>query len=376
MASSADVIDADVLIDEARQHQRRRRRRWSAVVIAVALVGTGLGLGVTFGTGTPNVPARPGPSGVGVPRPVSTSLALNRPEALAVEPSGDVLVANQGSNQILRRTPAGALEVVAGTGRPGFAGDGGPGLDAELNRPWGMAVASNGTIYVADTGNNRVRAIAPSGTITTVAGNGQFGSTGAGGSAVDAEVPEPYDVALGAGGQLYIADGDGVQVVSPNGVLDTVVAAGPGVLSIDGTKDAFFPDAIAVGSSGDLYVADFSPKLLVEFTPTGNAVNRWTIYVTPAGLVTGPDGSILVADYGFSVDRVANGQVTPLVSFGRNSLPALTGTFRPSGITIGNAGQIYAVTDGVSGGTDRPALAAIDASDRARLLPTGTRQNG
>lgn len=95
-------------------------------------------------------------------------------------PNGDLLIANQGRNQILRRPPNGTLQVVAGTGAAGFSGDGGPAVKAKLDTPNGMAVAPDGTIYVADTDNNRVRAISPSGMISTVAGNGTGLSPGAG----------------------------------------------------------------------------------------------------------------------------------------------------------------------------------------------------
>ena len=373
----AEVTDEQALIEEARRRQRRRHR-WISTIVAVALAGTGLGLALSFGTGTPVAKThhRTTPS-PGSPPPGLSSVALNHPEALSVASNGDVLIANQGTNQILRRTPDGNLTVVAGTGKAGYAGDGGPALHAQLNDPWGMAVAANGTIYFADTGNNRVRAISPSGTITTVAGDGHLGSRGVGGPAVDAEVGNPLAVALGRNGQLYIVDAYGVQLVSPNGVLSTVIASGPGVLSNHGgPADAFSPSAIAVSSSGHLYVADSSPKLLVEFTPTGHVVNSWPIYVTPAGLASAPDGSILVADYGhFALDQIANGQFTTLVTFQLNSVTGLTGTFRPSGIAVGTTGQIYTATDGANGGTNQPAVAAISSSGQVRLLPTGTGAN-
>ena len=373
----AEVTDEQALIEEARRRQRRRHR-WISAIVAVALVGTGLGLRFSFGTAAPGPKTHhrttPSPA---APPPVSSSVALNHPEALSVASNGDVLIANQGTNQILRRTPDGTLTVVAGTGKAGYAGGGGPALHAQLNDPWGIAVAANGTLYFADTGNNRVRAISPSGTITTVAGDGHLGSSGVGGPAVDAEVGNPLAVALGSQGQLYIADAYGVQLVSPNGVLSTVIASGPGVLSNHGgPADAFSPSAIAVSSSGDLYVADSSPKLLVEFTPTGHVVNSWPIYVTPAGLASAPDGAILVADYGhFALDQIVNGQFTTLVTFQLNSLAGLTGSFRPSGIAVGTTGQIYTATDGANGGTNQPAVAVIRSSGQVQLLPTGTGAN-
>jgi hypothetical protein len=369
----AEVTDEQALIEEARRRQRRRHR-WIAGIVAVALVGAGLGLGLSFGTGAPAIKAhhRAAPSSAAPPS-VSSSVALNRPEALAIAPDGDLLIANQGTNQVIRRMPNGALKVVAGNGKAGYAGEGGRALKAELNNPAGMAVSSNGTIYVADTGNNRVRAISPKGIIRTVAGNGRLSFKGLGGPATHVSVPQPVALALGSKGRLYVADDAGIQLISSNGDLSTVLHAGAGVLNINGTRTAFSPSAIAVATNGDLYVADFSPKLLVELTPAGQVVNSWTIYVTPAGLATAPDGSVLVANYGsFAIDRIVNDQITALTTFKLNPPAGLAGAFRPSGVAVTSAGQVYADTDGVNGGTNQPAVAAISATGQTKLLVAGS----
>ena len=367
------VTDEQALIEEARRRQRKRHR-WVSAIVVLALVGTGLGLGLSFGTGAPvtKTQHRTTPSSAARP-PVSSSVGLNRPQALAIAANGDLVIANQGTNQIIRRMPNGTFTVVAGNGKAGYAGNGGPALKAELNDPAGMAVASNGTIYVADTGNNRVRAISPSGTIRTVAGNGHLSFKGLGGPATRVSVPQPVAVALGSNGRLYVADDAGLQLISPNGVLSTVLHAGVGVLNINGARTYFSPSAIAVAPTGDLYVADSSPKLLVELTGKGQVLNSWPIYVTAAGLATAQDGSILVGDYGnFAVDRIVNDQLTVLTTFKLNSLAGLAGAFRPSGVAVTSAGQVYADTDGTNGGTDTPAVVAISTKGQAQLLTAGT----
>lgn len=373
-APPAEIADEQALIEEARRRQRRRHWWIGGVILAIALIGTGFGLGLSFGTGSPTTSHHYRTSNSSAPPAASTSaVTLNRPEALAVAFDGGLLIANQGTNQVIRRTPNGTLAVVAGTGTAGYRGDGGPALKAELNDPGGMVVAPNGTIYVADTGNNRIRAISPSGTITTVAGNGQLGSRGTGEPALDTEVAHPVALALTSQNQLYIVDDTGIQLVSSNGDLNTVMTAGSSTLSINGTPTAFFPTAIAMDSAGDLFIADFSPKLLVELAPTGSVVNSWPIYVTRAGLAEASNGSILVGDYGgFSVDRIANGQLTSLATFSLNSLTGLRGTFRPSGIAVSSSGQIYADTNGVNGGTNQAVVAAIGPSGDICLLPTAT----
>lgn len=362
---------------------RRRRIRLrsltfaaSALAVAVAVLVSTLALGPGAEPRAVVGPASGANSGAphpaSGPPPASPAASLDRPAALAIAGNGDVLISDQGTNQVLRRTPTGSLAVLAGTGRAGYAGDGGPAGEAELDRPGGLAVAANGTVYIADTGNNRVRAVSPTGVITTVAGNGHDGSGGTGGPAVAADLPGPTAVALDRRGQLYVVDDNGVQLVSASGTLTTLVPAGPGRLSISGVAVAFDPTAIAIGDSGQLYVADFSPKLLLELTPAGHVLAAWPVYVTPAGLTTAPDGSVLVANYaGFAVDRIANGRRSTLVTFSRGSLRGVTGTFRPSGVAVNSAGRVYAVTDGVNGGTDRPALVTISGTGQASLLPTG-----
>ncbi len=364
-----EVTNEQALIEEARRRQRRRRR-WISAVVAVALVGTGLGLGISFDTRSPaTAKARSRSLPSSAPSPASSPVGLNRPQALAIAPDGDLLIANQGTNQIIARTPKGTLTVEAGNGTAGYGGNGGSAIDAELDDPAGMAVGTNGTIYVADTANNRVRAISPSGTITTVAGNGRLSFRELGGPATDVSVPQPVALALGSKGELYVADDAGIQIVSPNGVLSTLVHAGAGALTIDGTPTAFSPDAIALGTNGYLYVADFSPKLLVELTPKGNVIDSWPIYVTTAGLATTGDGSIVVGNYAnFTVDRITNGQLTVVTAFTRNSLAGLAGAFRPSGVAVTSTGKVYVDTDGVNGGTNTPAIATIGATGQPHLL--------
>ncbi|MGO8826220.1 MAG: NHL repeat-containing protein [Acidimicrobiales bacterium] len=287
---------------------------------------------------------------------------------MAIASNGNVLISNEGSDQVIERLPNGSLTSVAGNGEAGFGGDGGPASAAELDDPQGLAVSSGGTIYVADSGNNRIRTITPTGTISTLA-----------------QVQDPTALAIGPSNDLYVVDAAGVQSVAPSGAVATLIPATSGgdgrvvnELSVGGTSFAFFPSAIAVSASGVIYIANSSPKLLLaDSDGTVSLVGQSSVlqggtYVTVAGLAAVPDGGIYVGDYGgFSIDRVQGSSLTPLVIFKANSVAGLDG-FRPSGVAVGTGGEIYTDTDGVNGGSNRPALVSIDPDGHVHLLDVGT----
>jgi sugar lactone lactonase YvrE len=135
-----------------------------------------------------------------------TTLAtgLTATAALAVDASGAVYVADEAS--VRRIDPAGTVTVVAGTGTQGFSGDGGPAVSAQLNRPTALAVDPDGTLYVADTDNQRVRAVTTAGTILTIAGTGKQAFNGSTGSARQTNLALPGGLAIAQDGHLLIAD--------------------------------------------------------------------------------------------------------------------------------------------------------------------------
>ncbi len=128
------------------------------------------------------------------------------PAGLALDGSGNLYAAGYTSHSVHKVTSGGAVAVVAGTGVEGFAGDGGPATSAQLSRPLAVAVDKAGNLYIADTNNQRIRMVTPSGTITTVAGSGTAGFSGDGGTATAARLNYPSGVAVDAEGNLYIAD--------------------------------------------------------------------------------------------------------------------------------------------------------------------------
>jgi uncharacterized protein (TIGR03437 family) len=144
-----------------------------------------------------------GNSGDGGP---ARAAQLNQPGACAADSFGNVFLADTMNHRIRKVAPDGLITTVAGTGEPGSAGDGGPATEARLSAPGGIAVNDSGEIYIADTGNHRIRRVGANGEIQTIAGLGTAGFEGDGGSASEALLNSPAGLALDGAGTVYVAD--------------------------------------------------------------------------------------------------------------------------------------------------------------------------
>jgi hypothetical protein len=161
---------------------------------------------------------------------------LNQPAGVAALPDGGYLIADTGNNRIRRVSQSGIITTVAGTGPAAFTGDGGPANAAALNAPSDVAPLTGGGYLIADSGNNRIRRVAADGTITTVAGAGPSGFGGDGGPAGKALLRAPEGVAALADGSIAIADsgGERVRLVGVDGTIRTLAGTGVAGLSGDG----------------------------------------------------------------------------------------------------------------------------------------------
>ena len=180
------------------------------------------------------------------------------PHGVAVDPSGTVYVADTSNHRIRKITPAGVVTTLAGSGTAGFVN--GTGTAAQFKYPYGVAVDSSGTVYVADAGNHRIRKITPAGVVTTLAGSGTAGFADKAGSA--AQFDSPHGVAVDSSGTAYIGDygNHRIRKITPAGVVTTLAGSGTGGFA-DGTGDAarfYYPHGVAVDSSGTAYIADGS----------------------------------------------------------------------------------------------------------------------
>ena len=277
--------------------------------------------------------------------------------------------------------PNGHLEVVAGTGKPGFAGDGGRAVDARLNRPAGMAVVADGTLYVGDSGNNRVRAVSPRGIIRTVAGNGRFGWVASGTPGRPAALGEPAAVTIGRDGRLYVVSESWGEVLrlSPDGTLAKVAGIrGPeGVYGVGGPAtraSADGPEGLAFDGAGNLFVAGFNTKTLLMVTPGGTMRLPAGIgrdYPSAGGLVATPDGRVLATNRTSILELTPHGART-VFDFGRSRVAGIRG-FVAEGIAVDRRGDIYLDTypSGYAS-TSATALVEIHPDGSARMLWTSS----
>lgn len=188
----------------------------------------------------------------------ATEVVLHRPMGLAF--AGTNLYVAEDSHCRVRVIDAGGyIKTVAGTGECGFAGDGGPAVEAQLELPYGLAASPDGSLYIADRGNHRIRKVRTDGTITTVIGDGDCASPQEGQLAADASVCDPESVALGPDGTLYFTErSDRIFAVAPDGIVRVVAGTGVGGYSGDGgpAVEAQLSDAknVAVRPDGRLFI--------------------------------------------------------------------------------------------------------------------------
>lgn len=183
---------------------------------------------------------------------------FDRPADVAVADDGTVYVADRRNHRIRKVTPAGAVTTLAGS-TLGFAD--GTGATARFNNPAGVAVAGDGTVYVADLFNHRIRKVTPSGTVTTLAGASVAGF--ADGAGATARFNNPADVAIAPDGSIYVADftNNRIRRVTPSGTVTTLAGSTPGFADGTGTTARFNgPVALAVAGDGTIYVSDYTNR--------------------------------------------------------------------------------------------------------------------
>jgi hypothetical protein len=315
--------------------------------------------------------------------------SLATPTGIAVDRFGALYIADRANSRI-RKVSGGTISTVAGSSQAGFGGDNGLATAAKLRNPWDVAVADDGTLFVSDNGNNRIRRVSPSGIITTLAGGTLGGFSGDGGLAVFAQLYQPTNLAVDGVANLYIADSQNLRIRRIDALaltIQTVAGNGQGGVAGDGgpPQQASFsePTGVAIDPSGaTMFIsADNDYRVRVVYfggiapTPTFTPTVTWTsIPATPTRTPTVPPAATQTATSGPSMASLtgrvryyANQQVNvpnvELDMFGPTSLTVLTnasGVFTASSVPTGN----WNVAPSKNGGFG----SAVSSLDAARVL--------
>jgi sugar lactone lactonase YvrE len=382
--ASVDLGGADTqaLMKEAR---RRRRRRWTTrLLVAVVLLGVAAAVAVLTISGARSPSA--GAAATAGALPNGSLATLHAAGSLAVAPDGALYVTDTvgaggepGGDRVLVRLPDGRFRVVAGTGKRGFSGDGGPAVRAELSDVFGLAVAPDGTLYIADGG--RVRTVTPNGVIRTIAGSGQPARTIANGTpALSAPLgptrnAAPLSIALSPAGQLYISTDQQILRLTAAGTLDpirAIVTSGQGNLADRAARGRQLSgfDRIAVDAQGNIDVAGGPGGWSVwQVTPDGTAhLASGDQYAHGNGgadpiLQRGPGGAIYAAAGSPGIFRVEPHKLVPITAFnGPLSRPLHGQAFLPLYFAFSPNGTLYA--------DDEPFI-VFDAHQQLLSISTG-----
>ncbi|WP_422931964.1 NHL repeat-containing protein [Singulisphaera sp. PoT] len=318
---------------------------WNVIWLATAAALPSLALDQAHGETGPGASytistvAGDGESGFAGDGGPAVKAKLARPCAVAVDQQGNLYVADSGNHRIRKIAADGTITTFAGTGEPGFGGDGGPAARAQLKAPYGVSVDRHGQVFVSDQQNHRVRKITQAGIISTVAGDGRRGFDGDGGPAAKAALDHPDATVSDDAGNLYIADAVNhrIRKVDPDGTITTFAGTERGY-SGDGGPAARaklnVPASLALDPQGNLYIDDLVNHAVRKVTPTGlittvagtgdRGSNGDDIPATraqlnePGGVAVSPDGSLMIADGGnFRIRRVdPEGKITTVAGTG------------------------------------------------------------
>lgn len=241
----------------------------------------------------------------------------------AYDPSGHVLNLGDGTRRSVDLLTANVVSTIAGDGTTTFGGDGVAAIKSGISTPGGITVGPDGSVYIVDNSAHRVSRVDPNGIITTVAGTGTRGFAGDGGPAKNAQLANPTSVALGLDGSLYIADRSNFRVrrVAPNGIISTFAGTGVMTAPVEGSlanATPIFPRNVAVGPDGRVFISDSKHIWVVDQNGVINAYAGASVLfggdggpalqaglASPSGMAFSSDGTLFFVDN----DRVR--KVTP-----------------------------------------------------------------
>lgn len=289
--------------------------------------------------------------------------SFNEPTGVAVDAAGNIYVADYGNDLIRKITPQGVVGTFAGSGNQGYAD--GTGLLASFAQPAGIAIDAAGNLYVADSGNDLIRKISPEGSVTTIAGSDTSGYTDGTGSATT--FFDPLAVAVGASGDIYVADAGNnlIRKISTGGAVTTF--AGTYNTATSTQRSPFNnPSGVAVNRTGNLFVANYLNNTIMEVTPSGqvstyagsglpgagNGPAATASFYFPNSVATDTAGNVYVSDGVNNLIRKISPQgiVSTLAGNGTAGATDSTGTAasfnQPAGLALDAAGNVYVADAG------------------------------
>lgn len=290
------------------------------------------------------------------------SAQFRNPIRVAVDSRGNVYFTDYGNSSIREIFTDGTVNSVTGNGFPGFSGDGGSAVGAQLSSPHDIAFDSAGNLYIADTANSRIRRIDTRGNINTFAGNGTRGNGGDGGQATSAQLFLPVGVAVDSKGNVYIADAGNASVrrVATNGIITTM--AGTGFLSYGAYSGEGGPAnrallgtpySLAADGAGNIYIGDIGLSRLFRVGTDGN-IRTMTTGFLAQNFASDAAGNLYTADYRNNlVEKILPGGT--VLWIGGDGSPGYSGDFgvgtgaqmsQPYGVAVDAAGNVYVAEAG------------------------------
>lgn len=305
--------------------------------------------------------------------------SLSNPDGIVVDSTGYLYIADTGNNRIRKVDPMGTITTIAGTGEPGFGGDEGAATEARLNKPTDVLLDAAGNVFVADTANNRIRRIDTAGVITTIAGTGEAGVSGDAGPAKAAQLSGPRGITFDQAGNLFVADtgNSRIRKIDTAGAITTATGDVPGCYAWTGNtgdpagaavSGLCYPSDILVDFGGNLYITDtgnhrvrkvdtfgaattFAGLSVPGYAGDGTAA-LLAMFDSPAGLALDAGGNFYVADSGNGRIRKIDG--TGIVTTAAGGTDA-----------IGDGGAATAAVFGEPGAVAVDATGAVFVADAA-----------
>ncbi|MEI8280291.1 MAG: hypothetical protein WCG87_11050, partial [Bacteroidota bacterium] len=307
---------------------------------------------------------------------ISPSTAeLNGPTNVFKNQNG-VYITDRNNNRIRLVGNGNIITTVAGNGTTGYTGDNGPALSATLNSPAGITIDASNNLYIADYGNNCIRKVTFSGTITTIAGNGTQGNSGDGGQATLATLNSPIDVCINSNGNLYIADSGNfiIRTINTSGIINTYTGAytdykngdnGPAIAA-----NACAISNVVTDAAGNLYFSEpehniirivSNSGIITTIAGTGttgytgdNGIATQATLNLPEGLDIDQAGNLYIADKKNNCIRQVNssGIISTIAGTGTSGYSGDNGPatsarlYYPTGVTIDQLGNIYIADNG------------------------------